>query len=62
MLESDRIRLSHILDAGREAIAFVEGRSRDDLDRDRMLELSLVRLLEIIGEAAKGLSQELRCG
>ena len=25
-----------------------------------MLELSLVRLLEIIGEAAKGLSQELR--
>lgn len=35
-----------------EAVALVEGKQRDDLDNDRLLNLALVRLLEIIGEAA----------
>jgi len=60
MLKNDRIRLRHILDAGREAVAFSRNRSRDDLDKDRMLNLSLVRLLEIIGEAARGISPAFR--
>ena len=60
MRKTDLVRLHHILDAGREAITFSQGRSRVDLDTDRMLQLSLVRLLEIIGEAAKGLSPEFR--
>ncbi|GAG22663.1 unnamed protein product, partial [marine sediment metagenome] len=54
------VRVRHILDAAREAVNFSEGRSRADLDTDRKLNLSLVRLLEIIGEAARGLSQEFR--
>jgi hypothetical protein len=33
-------------------VDFEPGRSRADLDTDRRLNLSLVRLLEIIGEAA----------
>jgi uncharacterized protein with HEPN domain len=33
---------------------------RADLDTDRKLNLSLVRLLEIIGEAARGTSVEFR--
>lgn len=60
MSEADNIRIRHILDAAREAVAFAKGRSRADLDSDRKLSLSLVRLLEIIGEAAKGISQEFR--
>lgn len=60
MLKTDSVRLRHMLDAAREAIAFAQGRSRPDLDTDRMLNLSLVRLLEIIGEAAKGISSECR--
>jgi uncharacterized protein with HEPN domain len=60
MHKTDRVRLLHILDAAREALAFTQRRSRQDLDRDRMLSLALVRLLEIIGEAARGVSQELR--
>ncbi len=60
MHRNDLIRLRHILDAGREAVAFSISRSREDLDKDRMLSLSLVRLLEIIGEAARGISQEFR--
>jgi uncharacterized protein with HEPN domain len=56
MLKNDEIRVRHILDAAREALDFSYGRSREDVSKNRMLNLSLVRLLEIIGEAAKGLS------
>jgi len=41
-----------MLDAAREAISFAAGRSRDDLDHDRMLVLEIVKDVEIIGEAA----------
>jgi len=60
MLRNDEIRLRHILDAAREAVAFAENRSRDDLDKSRMLSLAFVRLLEVIGEATRGISEELR--
>jgi len=52
----DRVRLRHILDAAQEASNFVAGKSRGDLDRDRMLALSLIKLIEIVGEAANGVS------
>ena len=58
MLKNELVRLHHILDAAREAVGFVQGRCRTDLDADRMLNLALVRLLEIIGEAARGISRE----
>jgi len=60
MLVSDSVRIRHILDAAQRATAFVRERSRDDLDADQMLSLSLVRLLEIIGEAARGVSGPFR--
>jgi uncharacterized protein with HEPN domain len=60
MFKNDEIRLRHILDASREAMVFAEHRSRDDLDKDRMLNLSLVHLLEVIGEASRGISEEYR--
>jgi uncharacterized protein with HEPN domain len=47
-----RVRLQHMLDAAREAAQMAQGRTRADLDADRPLNLSLVRLLEIVGEAA----------
>jgi uncharacterized protein with HEPN domain len=46
------VRLRHMLDAAREAVQMAQGRTRADLDVDRPLNLSLVRLLEIVGEAA----------
>lgn len=60
MLKNDKIRIQHILDAAREAVDFVKGHGRTDLDTDRKLNLSLVRLLEIIGEAARGISPRFR--
>jgi uncharacterized protein with HEPN domain len=56
----DAVRLRHIVDAAREASDLASGRSRDELDQDRMLVLSLVKLIEIVGEAASGVSQETR--
>jgi uncharacterized protein with HEPN domain len=46
------LRVMHMRDHAREAIEMTEGRNRDDLDQDRMLNLALVRLIEVIGEAA----------
>jgi uncharacterized protein with HEPN domain len=53
-------RLRHMLDHAREAVAMVKGRRRADLDRDRQLNLALVRLLEIVGEAATRVPEEAR--
>jgi uncharacterized protein with HEPN domain len=41
-----------MLEHAREARALIEGKSRSDLYTDRKLNLALVRLLEIVGEAA----------
>jgi len=60
MNESDRIRLRHMLDAAREAVAFGSGKTADDLSQDRLLTLALLKSIEIIGEAASKVSPELR--
>ncbi len=60
MLRTDKVRIRHILDASKEAVEFTKGHSRAELDSDRKLNLSLVRLLEVIGEAARGMSDEFR--
>lgn len=52
------IRLRHMLDHAREAIALAEDKTRQHLDDDRLLELALVRLLEIVGEAASRVPKE----
>jgi uncharacterized protein with HEPN domain len=54
------IRLRHMLDHAKEAVAMVRGRTRGELDTDRQLNLSLVRLLEIVGEAAGRVSANER--
>jgi len=40
-----------------EAVAMIRGRQRDDLQQDRMLQLALVRVVEIVGEAATRVSE-----
>lgn len=56
----DGVRLRHMLDAAREAVAFAEGRCRRDLDEDRMLANAVVRSIEVVGEAASGIREETR--
>ena len=56
----DGVRLRHMLDHGKEAVDMLRGRERRDFDSDRMLGLSIVRLLEIVGEAAARTTPETR--
>jgi uncharacterized protein with HEPN domain len=46
------VPLRHMLDHAKEAVSMSRGKTRADLDKDRLLNLALVRLLEIIGESA----------
>lgn len=52
MTPPDQTRMLHMLRHAEEAAALAVGRTRADLDTDRLLNLALVRLLEIVGEAA----------
>jgi uncharacterized protein with HEPN domain len=54
----DTVRLRHMLEYARRAVAVSENRSRGDLDSDPTLGLALVRLLEVIGEAAARMTKE----
>jgi uncharacterized protein with HEPN domain len=47
-----------MLDHALEAVAMIKGKTRADLNKDRQLNLALVRLLEIIGEAATRVPKE----
>ena len=53
----DTTRLRHMLDHAEEAVAMASGKRRDDLDNDRLLELALTRLAEVVGEAAARVSR-----
>ncbi|MBI5178536.1 MAG: DUF86 domain-containing protein [Nitrospinae bacterium] len=59
-LHDDGIRLRHMLDHAREALAIAKGIKRETLDSNRILSLALVRLLEIISEAANRVSDQCR--
>ncbi len=49
-----------MIEAVETALGFAAGRTRSDLDTDRMLLFALVRALTIVGEAAARLSDEAR--
>lgn len=49
-----------MLDHAREAVELAAGKTRQDLEEDRLLQLSLTRLVEVIGEAAAKISPEAR--
>jgi uncharacterized protein with HEPN domain len=54
----DEVRLRHMLDHALEAVEAIRGRQREDLKHDRILQLALVRLVEIVGEAAARVSAQ----
>lgn len=58
--ESDIVRVRHMVDAGREALAFCVGRTRTNLDSDRMFARALVKAIEIVGEAASKVGPQTR--
>jgi uncharacterized protein with HEPN domain len=60
MAAHDLLYVRHICDAAKQLAEYVQGRRRQDLDRDPLLRDGLIRQIEIIGEAASHLSEEFR--
>lgn len=60
MDERDRVTLQQILDYAVEAVELLGSGSVEDILKDRKLELSLIRLAEVVGEAATRLSPDVR--
>jgi uncharacterized protein with HEPN domain len=58
MKRDDHVYIKHAFDAAEKIISYTSGKARADLDKDEKLALAIVRLLEIIGEAANCVSQE----
>lgn len=56
----DKIRIQHMIDAAEEALSFVSDKSENEFNRNRMLVLSIIKEIEIIGEAASKISEETR--
>jgi uncharacterized protein with HEPN domain len=54
------ISLGQILAYARETVEISSGKTRQDLDRDRLLNLALTRLLDMLGEAANRVPEDIR--
>ena len=56
----DRERLEHILEAIDRVLSFAEGKTKEELETDRMNFYGIVKNIEIIGEAAYKLTKAFR--
>lgn len=56
----DRVSLKDMLSHAREAVKLLGNASREELGRNRVTQLALTRLVEIMGEAANRVSQATR--
>lgn len=60
MRRENAIRVRHMTEAAAKAVAFTSGRTRQDLADDELLRLAITKLVEIVGEAAKQVSPDVR--
>jgi len=58
--DEDLVRIRHMLDAAREAVSLSGRKGPKALAKNRVLSLALVRLLEVLGEAAGRVSDKAR--
>ena len=57
---NERVYLHDMLTSARRVLAYLEGRERDDLDDDPMLQDAVCRQFEVLGEAASHVSVTTR--
>ncbi len=58
MSPRDLVYVGHMLDMARKAVGKIQGLSREAYDADENLRLALIHLIQVIGEAARQVSQE----
>lgn len=56
----DPIRIQHILESSSNILKFMENKTVDDLQNDKLLFYGVVKNIEIIGEAAYKLTNEFK--
>jgi len=56
----DAVTFQQMLNHAREIQSFSAGKTIADLHNDRLLQLALIRLLEVVGEAAARIEQGTR--
>lgn len=56
----ERAVLLDMLEFAREVVTFIQGRTRQDLDADRTLLRALERTLELVGECARKVPENVR--
>jgi uncharacterized protein with HEPN domain len=54
------LRVQHMRDHAVEAVQLMGAKSADDLLEDRPLQLALLQLIQIVGEATSNISQDFR--
>lgn len=58
--KSDKVRLLHILESVELISQWLQGVGKETFFRDKKLQEAVIRRIEVIGEAAKNISEELR--
>ncbi len=59
MRSEDKVRILHMIESAEKAQEFLADKTYDDLQKNEQLAFAVVRVLEIIGEAAAQTTQEL---
>ena len=59
-MRDDHSRLTDILDAAHQIRTFVQGKTRESIKKDRLLQSAVLYQLYVIGEAARTISADLR--
>ena len=60
MKKDDSVYLRHIMDAFVQIECYTDGVSHDDFMENRLLQDGVIRQLEVMGEAARNLTEDLR--
>ena len=53
MAKDDAVYYAHMVEAARKAMRLMAGKTREEFERDEVLQLAIVHLLQIVGEAAR---------
>ena len=59
-MQHDLIRVHHMLAASKEAMEFSAGKTRKDLEKDRVRILAIIKSIEIRGEAASKVTETFK--
>ena len=60
MLKDEFVYAGHMLDTARDALELLGGQSRADYDADKSLRVALTHFVQMIGEAARRVSDDFR--